>query len=89
MSLITTLGPYFEKKYCKKLKSHVGITLNRKIKEIGKIKNENKMQLTMEKRIFFCEIVLRNEKLQSSSNQVQNFVSRTFTTKQNHNSEKC
>ena len=30
---------------------------------------------------FYCEIVLQNEKLQSSSNQVQNFVSRKFATK--------
>ena len=67
MSLITTLGPYFEKKYCKKLKSHVGITLNRKIKEIGKIKNENKMQLTMEKRIFFVKSYYETK----SYNQVQ------------------
>ena len=37
---------------------------------------------------FYCEIVLRNEKLQSSSNQVQNFVSSMFTTKQNYNSKK-
>ena len=34
---------------------------------------------------FYYEIVLRNEKLQSSSNQVPNFVSRTFTTKKNMN----
>ena len=47
------------------------------------------MQLIMEQRIFIVKLYYGNEKLQSSSNRVHNFVSRTFTTKWNHNSKKC
>ena len=45
-----------------------------------KDKNENKMQLTKEKRIFITKSYYEM-KLHSNSNLVQNFVSRTFTTK--------
>ena len=58
-------------------------TLGRYSEKLKKAKDKKRKQKVTNNgtTYFYYEIVLRNEKLQSGSNQVQNFVSRTFTIK--------